>query len=430
MHLQKVCMILSFYWSLLNVYAELFVFNNELVNTSTHIYCGGKAIPLWDQYNRRQSCCMSVQSTKGGEPYSEDTYFCCDVIRLKHDGDGNEWHCCDKNKPYRKDKHICCGVHLKSLNNSDDKNECCDGKFYNFKSQVCCRNTLYQRKENQIDENYMECCGDARYDSRNLRCEHSSESNPKLLSIDLGICNRQEYNMTTHICCDEKVIQFPDLHESQSYSCCGGKLFKTTHMKCCSDSHLIPKSRECCGNDSYDPYHQRCCSGVPNKVSSLLEKSKCCGTKLIQKHDVCCNGIHGDLNFQCCNDKLINKKEICCEGRALEPSKICCVGRNGATKQIEKGKVSDNACCTYRKHHLQIYQPYDQMNQICFKGVFEKTVVPNKPKTVLSSTTKIPTSEKLKMDDVQANINFACSRKMTAIPLVMILVLYHLLVSA
>ncbi|KAL3874601.1 hypothetical protein ACJMK2_037589 [Sinanodonta woodiana] len=407
LNMRIVCMIQYFCWSILNVSAENLICNEDSFNTSTHLCCGGTVFPLRDEHNTVQSCCMvGEQSPKVAELYNEDTHFCCDVVRPKHDGDGNEWHCCNGNKPYKKDEHICCGNHREPLNNSDGTHECCGGKFYNFKSQVCCNNTLHQRKENQTDEEQMDCCGDERYDARNLRCEHKSEDYPKLVSVDLGTCHNM-YNMTTHICCDDKVTPFPELHKRHNYSCCGDKPFDTKHI---SNAVAIVISFQ----NQKNAVGMRCCSDVPNNVSSLGGKSKCCGTRLIPVYDICCNGIPGGLNVQCCGEKLISKKEICCEGQALEPSKICCKEQNGATKQIGKGKVSDNDCCIYRKHHKQIYKPYDQMNQICHKGVFEKSTIPTKTGTIFNSTTPLTATRKLGVDGFQAYINLTCNRKMNS----------------
>ncbi|XP_069030560.1 usherin [Embiotoca jacksoni] len=197
--------------------------------------------------------------------------------------------CCSGRLHTKKPHHHCCEGSYLSFNDSSNPAVCCNAKLVPaLPDHQCCGGYYVHVKNNEY------CCPD-----------HLQGR----VSVGLGdsCCGGVPYSMTgSQLCCSGS------LHDGYGVQCCGGRIVNDT-LVCCSDAergevHKYTPGFVCCGQEYINSSTSLCCvdnEGYPtiHPAGNATVTLQCCGSKVIDQEEECCNGIGYDPKRHVCADR-------------------------------------------------------------------------------------------------------------------------------
>ncbi|KRZ56515.1 Uncharacterized protein T02_1608 [Trichinella nativa] len=174
----------------------------------------------------------------------------------------------------------CCGTKCKNFENliSMVGVECCGTTPANLIQNICCKNTLHERRSGS--RYFDRCCSEIPYASDQTCCEGKVYE-----GIGLACCGSDAYNLhdKKKICCDRELYTIPSSFITTA--CCGNMLY-----------NAWDGNEFCCGNKIYSRKFSNACCVWDGQSDKEAEDAQ--GYNL--NTEICCNGVHDRKLFDSC----------------------------------------------------------------------------------------------------------------------------------
>ncbi|KRZ89433.1 Uncharacterized protein T08_8943 [Trichinella sp. T8] len=174
----------------------------------------------------------------------------------------------------------CCGTKCKNFENliSMVGVECCGTTPANLIQNICCKNTLHERRSGS--RYFDRCCSEIPYASDQTCCEGKVYE-----GIGLACCGSDAYNLhdKKKICCDRELYTIPSSFITTA--CCGNMLY-----------NAWDGNEFCCGNKIYSRKFSNACCVWDGQSDKEAEDAQ--GYNL--NTEICCNGVHDRKLYDSC----------------------------------------------------------------------------------------------------------------------------------